>query len=50
LYGMAECENVGSNKILRKVGLKFIEVFDFNGVMHNWFKIERTDFTSRGMV
>jgi len=42
--GMAECENIASNKVLRKVGLKFIETFDLNGTKHNWYKIVRADF------
>ena len=50
VYGMAECGNTVSNKILRKVGLNFVEAFDFNGMRHNWYKIEGKDFTSRGMV
>jgi len=47
VYGMAESENIASNKILRKVGLRFIEDFDYNGMRHNWYKIERVEFESR---
>lgn len=47
VYGMADCENVGSNKILKKVGLKFLETFDFEGIKHNWYKIERTEFENK---
>ena len=41
---IADCENDGSNKILKKVGLKFIETFDHEGVEHNWYTIDRVDF------
>ncbi len=39
---MADCENRGSNNILKKVGLNFIETFDLKGVKHNWYKIDKT--------
>lgn len=44
VYAMADCENDGSNKVLKKAGLKFIETFDLDGIKHNWYKIERGDF------
>jgi hypothetical protein len=31
---MADCENDGSNKILKKIGLNFIETFDLDGIKH----------------
>jgi [ribosomal protein S5]-alanine N-acetyltransferase len=46
VYGMAECENVGSNKVLKKVGLRFIETFDLERIKHNWYKVERTEYGS----
>ena len=47
VYAMADCKNDGSNKILRKIGLNFIEKFDLHGVEHNWYKIERTEYESK---
>lgn len=44
VYAIADCKNDGSNKILQKVGLQFIETFDHNGIKHNWYKINRTEF------
>ena len=44
IYAMADIENEGSNKILKKVGLKFIETFDFEGIKHNWYKLERSKY------
>lgn len=41
VYAMVECENRGSNKILKKIGMNFIETFNFDGVKHNWYKVER---------
>lgn len=39
-YASANCENIGSNNILKKVGLKLIETFDLEGVNHNWYKMD----------
>jgi RimJ/RimL family protein N-acetyltransferase len=48
VYAMADCENVGSNRVLKKVGLNFIETFDLGGIRHNWYKIERTEYEAKG--
>ncbi|MDP3313781.1 GNAT family N-acetyltransferase [Lutibacter sp.] len=47
VYAMADCENEGSNKILKKVGLKFIKTFDLDGIKHNWYKIDRKEFENK---
>ena len=47
VYAMANVENDGSNKVLKKAGLKFIETFDFDGTEHNWYKIEKAEFENR---
>ena len=47
VYAMADCENDGSNKILKKVGLIFIEKFDLDGVEHNWYKIDKTEYENK---
>lgn len=46
VYAMADCENDGSNNVLKKVGLNFIEQFTLDGIEHNWYKIEREEFES----
>jgi [ribosomal protein S5]-alanine N-acetyltransferase len=50
IYAMADCQNTGSNNVLRKVGLLFIENFDYNGVKHNWYKINREDWSKESIV
>lgn len=47
VYSITDCENIGSNHILKTVGFKFIETFDFNGIKHNWYKIDKTKFKNR---
>ena len=44
VYGMADCDNTGSNKILANIGLRFIETFDYEGVRHNWYKIDKAEY------
>lgn len=44
VYAMADSKNGGSNNILKKVGLLFIETFDLDGIEHNWYKIERSEY------
>lgn len=44
VYAMADMGNEGSNKILKKVGLKFIEIFDLEGIKHNWYKLEKASY------
>ena len=38
LVGLAEVENIGSNKILSKIGLKFIKEFEFQQTLCNWYE------------
>jgi RimJ/RimL family protein N-acetyltransferase len=47
VYGMADCENDGSNKILKKVGLKFIERFDLEGIKHNWYRVDSIEYRNK---
>lgn len=47
VFAMADCRNQGSNKILKKVGLQFIKTFDYEGIEHNWYKIERAQYEGR---
>lgn len=44
VYAMADCENIGSNKILKKLGLQFIEKFYYDGIEHNWYCIKRGEY------
>jgi len=44
IYGMADIDNEGSNKILKNVGLRFIKSFDNEGVKHNWYKLTSSEY------
>lgn len=47
VYAIADYRNEASNKILKKVGLKFIETFDLEGITHNWYKIDNTEYKKK---
>ena len=40
----AHVDHIASNNILQKVGLKFIETFEYEGDTCNWYKIEKTNW------
>lgn len=42
----ADVNHLVSNKILKKVGLKFIDTFEYEKVLHNWYKIEKSEWIS----
>ena len=44
IYGAAEIENVGSNKILSKIGLHFVNEFIYENVKVNWYKLNKSDY------
>ena len=41
IVGMAEVENLASNKILQKIGLNYIEDFLFEDVMVSWYELSK---------
>jgi RimJ/RimL family protein N-acetyltransferase len=44
VYAAASCQNIGSNKILQKVGLSLIEIFYYEDIECNWYKIDKNDY------
>jgi len=48
VFAMADIENTGSNNVLKKAGLKFMEVFEFEGLRNNWYKMEKAEFERNG--
>ena len=41
VVGMAEVENLASNRILQKIGLNYIEDFLFEDVMVSWYELSK---------
>jgi [ribosomal protein S5]-alanine N-acetyltransferase len=47
VYASAHCENEESNKILKKIGLNFIETFYYQDIKCNWYKIDKHEYESK---
>lgn len=47
VYADAHFENEGSNRILRKVGMNFIETFYIEDIKCNWYKIDKNEYENR---
>ncbi|GHE31209.1 GNAT family N-acetyltransferase [Sphingobacterium griseoflavum] len=37
IHGVADCQNIGSNRILSKIGFDWVETFDLDGTSCNWY-------------
>ena len=46
----AEYEHEVSNHILTKIGLKFVETFDYEGKPHNWYQLERNEYLKKSFA
>ncbi|WP_299156711.1 GNAT family N-acetyltransferase [uncultured Tenacibaculum sp.] len=46
IYGAAETDNIGSNKILQKIGLKYVNDFKFEGNDAKWYELKKTNYGS----
>jgi ribosomal-protein-alanine N-acetyltransferase len=44
IFAMADVQNAGSNAVLKKAGLQFMEVFHEDGIPHNWYRITREEW------
>jgi RimJ/RimL family protein N-acetyltransferase len=43
IYARAMVENLHSRKVLEKAGLRFVEIFDLDGLAHAWYKISKPE-------
>lgn len=46
IFGAADIENMGSNKILTKIGLQFVNEFDYEDVKINWYELKKQDYAN----
>lgn len=44
MCGAAEIENIASNKVLQKIGLKFINEFKYENTKCNWYELKKKDY------
>lgn len=47
VFAIADVRNLSSKKVLEKVGLNIIGTFDYQGLKHFWFKIEKDVWTKK---
>jgi len=47
IYAGAHIDNIGSNKILQKVGMQLLEVFEYDGMSHNWYRLKKEEWMDR---
>ena len=46
IYGCADIYHLASNKILQKIGLKYIEDFEFDGTPLHWYGLNKSEWKS----
>ena len=39
--------NLASDKILRRIGLRFVETFEYGGIPCNWYKIQKLEWVAQ---
>ena len=44
IYGAADVKNLGSNKILQKIGLQFVNEFEYDNVRVNWYQLKKENY------
>ncbi|WP_275315321.1 GNAT family N-acetyltransferase [Tenacibaculum bernardetii] len=44
IYGAADTNNIGSNKILNKIGLQFVNQFNYKDVKVNWYELKKANY------
>jgi [ribosomal protein S5]-alanine N-acetyltransferase len=47
IYAAANVDNIGSNTILRKIGMQFVETFYYEAALQNWYKIEKFNWQKK---
>ena len=44
IYGAADVKNLGSNKILQKIGLQFVNEFNYDNTALNWYQLKKENY------
>lgn len=47
IYGIAETQNIASNRVLRKIGLQFVNDFTIEGKQAKWYQLNNEDYEKR---
>ncbi|MEM7573931.1 MAG: GNAT family N-acetyltransferase [Bacteroidota bacterium] len=46
IFGGAHVDNLASNHVLKKIGLRHLETFEFDGEPHHWYGLTREQFNA----
>ena len=46
IYAGAHLKNTASNRVLRKCGFRWLELFNYEGEPHNWYLLKKKSFLS----
>ena len=44
INGIAEVDNIASNKVLQKIGLRFVNTFKIENVDAHWYELKKEDY------
>ena len=47
IIATVNCENDASNNVMKKLGFSFVETFYLHNLKHNWYKMNKTEWTDR---
>jgi len=47
IFAITDPKNIDSKKVLTKLGFDYIETFDFEGELTNWFELKKTKWLSK---
>jgi [ribosomal protein S5]-alanine N-acetyltransferase len=47
IFGIVDVENIGSNNVLKKLGLQFVEIFMYENTKHHWYKITKEEWENK---
>lgn len=50
ISAMADVENIGSNRVLAKIGMQRRESFMWDGALHHWYDLHRNEFLSHPLT
>lgn len=44
IFARADAQNMASDRVLHKAGLRWIEDFDLDGIKHNWYQLKKSEY------
>jgi len=44
IYGAADLKNIGSNTILQRIGMDFVNEFEYDNITVNWYQLKKENY------